>query len=550
MATRILPAISDPDTARSVGTLLGQLPGSQALPPVGDSTALLDTLARHAEESVAELPEVVLVHEAIGPMPALDLIRDLALRFPAVGVVLLTTDASAGLYSAAMDAGARGVMPLPLSLGELGARVHAAAQWAAGVRHHLGVSPDTAAGHGGTVVTVCGGKGGVGTTLTAVQLALAARAAGRETILVDLDLLSGDVASCLDVQFRRSVADLAGIPDLTPRVLAEAVYTHPTGLALLLAPGEGERGEEVTEEAVRQLLGALRARYQVVVLDCGNQLTSAGAAAIETADTAVLVTTPDVVAVRGARRTVRMWERLQVRKAEDVITVVNRLTRGTEIQPPLIAQIVRTRLARTSVPSQYRELQSCMDAGRLQDLDGRSTVRQALWALAAELGLADEHAPAAGGPAALPSGGRGGRSGKGKGKGMLLRRRGLGDDRGAVTVEFAGMLPYIALVLVVVWQCVLIGYTFSLAGNAADEGARAATAARASGDQQGACAEAARAHLPAAWRERASVSCQQAAGLWKAQVDLRPPVLFPGSVHLPFAVSGEAGAAQEGPDAA
>ena len=541
MATRILPAVGDPDTAQSVGALLARLPGSQPLPPVGDSTALLDTLTRLAEGSVAELPEVVLVHEAIGPVPALELIRDVALRFPAVGVILLTTDSSAGLYSAAMDAGARGVMPLPMSLAELGTRVGAAAQWAAGVRRHLGAAPDASAGPGGTVVTVSGGKGGVGTTLTAVQLALAAQAAGRQVALVDMDLQAGDVASYLDVQFRRSVADLAGITDLTPRVLAEAVFVHSSGLALLLAPGEGERGEDVTEEAARQILDALRARYEVVVVDCGSQLTAAGAAAIEAADTAVLVTTPDVVAVRGARRTVRLWDRLQVRKADDIVTVVNRLTRSTEIQPPLVARIVQTRLARTFVPSHYRELASCLDAGRLHDLDPRSTVRQALWALAAELGLTGDRAPAAaGGPAALPGG-----RGLAKGRGVLRRRR-AGGDRGAVTAEFAGMLPYIALVLVVVWQCVLLGYTFSLAGNAADEAARAAAAH--SDDRQGACAEAARAHLPGAWRERSSVSCHQADGLWKAQVDLRTPVLFPGVVHLPFTVTGEAGAAQEGPD--
>jgi len=242
-------------------------------------------------------------------------------------------------------------------------------------------------GVGGTVVTVSGAKGGVGATLTAIQLALAAQASGRTTALLDMDLQTGDVAAYLDVQFRRSVVDLAAITDISPRVLADAVFRHDTGLALLLAPGEGERGEEVSDRSARQIVSALRSRYEVVVIDCGAQLGGAGAAVVEMADTALLVTTPDVVAVRGAKRAVRMWDRLQIRKAEETTVVVNRHTRSTEIQPPLIRKITGTAVAATVIPAHFKELQAVVDAGRVHELENRSTVKQALWGLAGELGL-------------------------------------------------------------------------------------------------------------------------------------------------------------------
>ncbi|MFE1872018.1 CpaE family protein [Streptomyces sp. NPDC001552] len=389
MTTRILPAVGDPDAARAIVTLLSQLPAAEPAAPVPDATTLLDTLARLAADSIDELPEVVLVHERIGPVPALELIREVALRFPAVGVVLVSSDAGPGLFSAAMDSGARGLIGLPLSYEELAARVQAAAQWSVGVRRHLGggAAADVFTGPGGRVVTVTGAKGGVGTTFTAVQFALAAAASGRRTALVDLDLQAGDVGSYLDVQFRRSIADLAGIQDISPRVLQDAVYDDASGLALLLAPADGERGEEVDDRAARHIVGALRSRYELVVVDCGTQVTGANAAAVEMADVAVLVTTPDVVAVRAAKRMVRMWERLQVRKAEDTAMVVNRWSKHTEIQPALIEKITKTRATRTPVPAAFKELQAVVDAGRVQDLDNRSTVKQALWTLAGELGL-------------------------------------------------------------------------------------------------------------------------------------------------------------------
>ncbi|MDG9691483.1 septum formation initiator [Streptomyces sp. Alain-F2R5] len=387
MPTRILPAVGDADAVRSITTLLSQLPDAEPVAPVVDSTQLVDTLARLAAESVDELPEVVVVHERIGPVPALELIREVALRFPAVGVILVTSDPGPGLFQAAMDYGARGLVALPLSYEELASRVQAVAQWSVGVRRHLGSGEDVFTGVGGTVVTVGGAKGGVGATLTAVQLALAAQASGRPTALVDMDLQAGDIASYLDVQFRRSVVDLAAINDISPRVLADAVFRHDTGLALLLAPGEGERGEEVTDRAARQIVSALRSRYEVVVIDCGAQLGGAGAAAVEMADAALLVTTPDVVSVRGAKRAVRMWDRLQIRKAEETTVVVNRHTRGTEIQPALIQKITGTPVAATTVPANFKELQGAVDAGRVHELDSKSTVKQALWALAGELRL-------------------------------------------------------------------------------------------------------------------------------------------------------------------
>ncbi|SEN55790.1 pilus assembly protein CpaE [Actinacidiphila rubida] len=517
MTVRILAATGDPDAARALTGLLGQLPGAEPATPLADSTALLDALARAAEAGPEDLPEVVVVHDVIGPMPALELVRDIALRFPATGVVLMTADAGPALLSSAMNSGARGVIGLPLSYDELGARVEDAATWATGVRRHLSPGrPALPAVAGGTLVAVAGAKGGVGTTVTAVHLALAAHASGRSTALVDLDLQGGDIASYLDVQFRRSVADLADIGDVSSRVLNDAMYVHESGPALLLAPADGERGEEVTDRAARLVLTALRQRYEVVVVDCGTQVTSANAVAVETADTAVLVTTPDVIAVRAAKRMVRLWDRLQVRKPQDTTTVVNRHSRGSEIQPSLIGRITGTRIATSVVPAAFRELQPVIDAGRLQDLDARSTVRTGIWALAGELGLVTG--------AALPARGR---------------RQRRGGDRGQVTLETLGMTPVILVTLILVWQAVLAGYTFTLAGNAADKAARAA----AVGNDARA---AATSDLPSAWAgSLRDFSVTRADGTVEVDFTIRVPVLFPGAIDFPLPVHGHAGTVDE-----
>ncbi|MCZ1017776.1 hypothetical protein [Streptomyces noursei] len=56
MTIRILPAVGDPDAARAVAALLGQLPDAEPAPAVADSTALLNALAGAAGSPGATQP--------------------------------------------------------------------------------------------------------------------------------------------------------------------------------------------------------------------------------------------------------------------------------------------------------------------------------------------------------------------------------------------------------------------------------------------------------------------------------------------------------------
>jgi hypothetical protein len=129
----------------------------------------------------------------------------------------------------------------------------------------------------------------------------------------------------------------------------------------------------------------------------------------------------------------------------------------------------------------------------------------------------------------------------------VLRRAGgtRRRDSGQVTIEFLGMTPLIIITLVLLWQFVLVGYTFTLAGNAADEAARAGTEVPP-GERLGACQEAGLDKLPDAWTGQ--VACGAEGGYVTADVKLKVPVLFPGAIGFPFEVKGHAGAVEEEKD--
>ncbi|MGW6207822.1 TadE family protein [Streptomyces sp. NPDC055089] len=119
-------------------------------------------------------------------------------------------------------------------------------------------------------------------------------------------------------------------------------------------------------------------------------------------------------------------------------------------------------------------------------------------------------------------------------------------DRGQTAIEFVGVTPLIILMLIALWQCALFGYTFILAGNAADVAARAGNGSQFR--PKAACEDAGRKDLPSAWQGKAFFHCPSAyePGLYKVKVELTVPVLVPGVLDWGPTVTGEAASAKEG----
>jgi Flp pilus assembly protein TadG len=111
----------------------------------------------------------------------------------------------------------------------------------------------------------------------------------------------------------------------------------------------------------------------------------------------------------------------------------------------------------------------------------------------------------------------------------------LREDRGQAAFEFTGMVPIILGTLILLWQTALIGYALSLAGNAADEAARA-------GAVGASCQEAGQKYLTGAWS--AAVDCGGDGELVTATVDVNIPILFPGFT-IDAGVRGHASALRE-----
>jgi len=494
---RLLIAVADEETARRAAAV-----AREAELEVVDLVAELDEIHRGLRRSDVD---VVLLSDDLGGVPVLDVARDLASAFPEVGLILLTADDSPALLRAAMQAGVRDVVGLPVSLEAFEASVRAASGWARTMRDRVTGEESASGALGGQLIAVAGSKGGVGATTVALHLGLAAArmAPGRPVCLVDFDLQKGDFRALVDTPYRRSVVDLVDVAnEISVRHLQETLYTHKEGFRLLLAPEEGERAEDVDSAVARNVLAAVKARHALTVVDLGAVATEATAIAAEMASQVLIVTTPDVLALRGVRRMRELWKRLGVREDEDVKVLLNRASRRREVQPDLARKVVGDTMVETTIPADFNALEAAVNTGspaRLED----GKLRGAFESLAAELDVIPQP------------------ESQTEARGLLAR---LGGERGQTSAEFMGLLPILLVVVFGLWQIAITGYTYVIAGHAAREGARQLAVLPSDKGKDPPYREAAREDLPKGWRHGAQITKPTDVTV---KVSLKVPVLIP-----------------------
>lgn len=407
---------------------------------------------RHLIETVDRTEaDVLVLHESLGPIPALEMVRETAMSRPYLGIVLVVAEGNSEIYAQAMEAGARSVLTTPFSHDEVSERLEAAAGWGRLVRSHLSGEINAQGSGRSTVVTVSGSKGGVGSTLIASVLALAAQRAGTKTCLVDLNLQSGDVGHLIGVQSRRSVVDLAEVSgEINVRSVNETVFRDPSGLHVLVAPDHGERSEDMSTRSARLILSTLRLQYDLVVIDCGSHVDDATAIAVEQSDVRLLVVTPDILSLRAGRRRLEMFERLQIAKPEDVSVVLNQAARKHEIQPDAAAQILGQPLVEQTLQLAERETEELSNTGRLGDARGGRWVSDVV-NLGASLEIVPRQAQAA------------------------PRKRRRRREAGQVMLETPVIIGLLLLFTLFLFQMLAWGWTHVIAQNAVQEAARVAS---------------------------------------------------------------------------
>ncbi|MDI9441990.1 MAG: septum site-determining protein MinD [Firmicutes bacterium] len=174
----------------------------------------------------------------------------------------------------------------------------------------------------GKVIVITSGKGGVGKTTTTANIGAGLASLGNKVCLVDTDIGLRNLDVVLGLE-NRIVYDLLDVVEGNCRLRQALIKDKQYGENLVLLPAAQTREKDaVKPEQMLELVKELREMYDFVLLDSPAGIEHGFKNAIVGADAAIVVTTPEVSAVRDADRIIGLLEAAELYEPQLIINRV------------------------------------------------------------------------------------------------------------------------------------------------------------------------------------------------------------------------------------
>ncbi|MCL6634988.1 MAG: septum site-determining protein MinD [Peptococcaceae bacterium] len=159
----------------------------------------------------------------------------------------------------------------------------------------------------GEVIVVTSGKGGVGKTTTTANIGAGLAALGHKVVLVDTDIGLRNLDVVLGLE-NRIVYDITDVTGGVCRMKQALIRDKRLEGLYLLPAAQTKDKTAVSPGQMRSLCDELKQEFDFVIIDCPAGIEQGFKNAIAGADKAVVVTTPEVSAVRDADRIIGLLE--------------------------------------------------------------------------------------------------------------------------------------------------------------------------------------------------------------------------------------------------
>lgn len=193
----------------------------------------------------------------------------------------------------------------------------------------------------GVAIVVTSGKGGVGKTTTSANIGTALALQGQKVCMIDTDfgLRNLDVVMGMENQI---VFDIVDVIEGRCTLEQACLKDNRCEQLFLLAATQTKDKDAVEPEQVKEVVDALKETFDFVIIDCPAGIERGFRNAIAGADRAIIVTTPEVAAVRDADRVIGL---LASKRIHDTNLVINRirpalLTNGDMLEIDDVCQLL------------------------------------------------------------------------------------------------------------------------------------------------------------------------------------------------------------------
>lgn len=192
----------------------------------------------------------------------------------------------------------------------------------------------------GHIISIIGGKGGVGKSQVAANLAIAyATELRAKTMLLDFDQKAcGDQNIITGLKSKKTVKDLAEFNGaIDPRSVQLFATDHKAGFSFIGMPTDSMAASNIPEEGLGKALKALTNIYPVTIIDVGSDLNPLSLKALEFSTLIFIVVTPDLLAVNQSKR--MYSDMITMLFPKDMIQVlVNQAVNGHPVSPDVIGK--------------------------------------------------------------------------------------------------------------------------------------------------------------------------------------------------------------------
>lgn len=240
-------------------------------------------------------PDVALIDLDSDDTVALHLIETIAKKFPSCSVIAVSARSDGQLILSSMRAGAKEFLNSPVQIEEL----IAALDRVSSIHDGEGRTSKS-----GSVISIAGASGGVGTTSVAVNLACSlAQSPDNSVVLVDLDLSLGDADVFLDMIPDYTLLDVAqNISRLDLALLRKSLTKHESGVYLLPRPVQLDDVETITSDDFKKVVSLLKASFSHLVIDLSKAYSSLDLSALQASEHILLLTQLDLPCLRNVVR--------------------------------------------------------------------------------------------------------------------------------------------------------------------------------------------------------------------------------------------------------
>jgi len=157
----------------------------------------------------------------------------------------------------------------------------------------------------GHIITVIGGKGGVGKSQIAANLAIAYASEIRaKSLLLDFDQKSfGDQNLITGLKSKKNLKELSDFNgSIDPRSIQLFTIDHKAGFSFIGMPTDAISAGQINEEGIGKSLKAIVNIYPVTIIDAGSEITPLSLKAMEFSTLIFIVASPDLLAVNQCKR--------------------------------------------------------------------------------------------------------------------------------------------------------------------------------------------------------------------------------------------------------